>query len=53
MVLPIWCWLTQVVWDKIQEGYKMGVCVCVKKYQHNDTKNNSSTEKFYIEIVEV
>jgi len=29
LVLPFWCWLTQVVPDKIQEGRKMVVCVCV------------------------
>ena len=29
LVLPFWYWLTQVVPDKIQEGHKMVVCVCV------------------------
>jgi len=24
-----WCWLTRVVLDKIQEGRKMVVCVCM------------------------
>jgi len=28
-VLPFWCQLTQVVLDKIQEGHKTVVCVCV------------------------
>jgi len=28
-VLSFWCWLTQAVPDKIQEGRKMVVCVCV------------------------
>jgi len=27
LVLPFWCWLTQVVPDKIQEGVKRFVCV--------------------------
>jgi len=29
LVLPFWCWLTQVVPDKIQEGRRMVVCMCV------------------------
>jgi len=29
LVLPFWCQLTRVVLDKIQEGHKMVVCVCV------------------------
>jgi len=29
LILPFWCWLTQIVSDKIQEGRKMVVCVCV------------------------
>jgi len=29
LVLPLWCWLIQVVPDRIQEGHKMVVCVCV------------------------
>jgi len=29
LVLPFWCWLNDVVLDKIQEGCKMVVCVCV------------------------
>jgi len=29
LVLPSWCRLTRVVPDKIQEGRKMVVCVCV------------------------
>jgi len=29
LVLPFWCRLTQAVPDRIQEGYKMVVCVCV------------------------
>jgi len=29
LVLPFWCRLTQVVVDKIQEGRKMAVCLCV------------------------
>jgi len=29
LVLPHWCWLIQVVSDKIQEGCKMVLCVCV------------------------
>ena len=29
LVLPFWCWLTQVVSDKIQEGHKTVVCVYV------------------------
>jgi len=29
LVLPFWCWITQVVPDKIQEGHKTVVHVCV------------------------
>ena len=29
LVLPFWCWLTRVVPDKIQEGRKMVLCVCM------------------------
>ena len=29
LVLPVWCRLTRVVLDKIKEGHKMCVCVCV------------------------
>jgi len=29
LVLPFWCRLTQVALDKIQEGRKTVVCVCV------------------------
>jgi len=29
LVLPFWCQLTRVVQDKIQEGRKTVVCVCV------------------------
>jgi len=29
LVLPFWYWLTQVVPDKIQEGRKTVVCMCV------------------------
>jgi len=29
MVLPFWCQLTWIIPDKIQEGHKMVVCVCV------------------------
>jgi len=29
LVLPFWYRLTRVVSDKIQEGHKMVVCVCV------------------------
>jgi len=29
LVLPFWCWLTRVVPDKIQEGRKTVVCLCV------------------------
>jgi len=29
MVLPFWCRLTWMVLDKVQEGRKMIVCVCV------------------------
>jgi len=35
LVLPFWCWLTQVVPDKIQEGRKMVVCVCVHSMQRD------------------
>ena len=26
LVLPFWCWLTQIVPDKIEQGRKMVVC---------------------------
>jgi len=29
LVLPFWCWLTRVVPDRIQQGRKTVVCVCV------------------------
>ena len=29
LVLPFWCQLTRVVLDRIQEGRKTVVCVCV------------------------
>ena len=29
LVLPFWRWLSRVVPDKIQEGHKMVLCVCV------------------------
>jgi len=28
LLVPFWCWLTQVVPDKTQEGRKTVVCVC-------------------------
>jgi len=31
LVLPFWCQLNQVVLDKIQEGHKTAVCVCVRE----------------------
>jgi len=33
LVLPLWCWLTWVVLDKIQEGRKTVVCVCAFYYE--------------------
>ena len=41
LVLPFWCRLTRVVPDKIQEGRKMDVCVCVSPVIHNDTRLDS------------
>jgi len=40
LVLPFWCRLTRVVPDKIQEGRKMVVCVCVYRWT---MKQNSFT----------
>ena len=35
LVLPFWCQLTQVVLDKIQEGRKTVVCMCVSVCAHD------------------
>jgi len=57
LVLPFWCRLTQVVPDKIQEGRKMLVCVCVcvwygsqKRFTHGImvTSFDASTKFLYI-----
>jgi len=34
LVLPSWCWLSRVVLDRVQEGRKTVVCVCVCVVRH-------------------
>ena len=41
LVLPFWCWLTRVVPDKIQEGRKMVVCVCVGVCVYSGGRHNA------------
>ena len=35
LVIPFWCRLTRVVPDRIQEGHKTAVCMCVCGGQGN------------------
>ena len=43
LVLPFWCWLTQVVRDKIQEGCKTVVCACVHACVHTCVREHTTT----------